>query len=90
VEFQWDTRKAESNLRKHGVSFSFAMKVFQDSNRLERLEDSEDYGETRWVVIGLAGQILVTAIYVWRGDDIRFISVRKADRDETEAYWKNR
>jgi hypothetical protein len=87
VTFEWDEPKAALNLRKHGVSFLAATQVFQDANRFERLEDSEDYGETRWIVIGLAGQTVIVLIYVLRGDNIRVVSARKRDRDEIETYW---
>ncbi len=85
--FEWDPRKAATNFRKHGVDFRFAVEAFRDPERVERLDDSEDYGETRWHAIGLAGQALLAVIYVLRGDDIRIISARKADRNEFQSYW---
>jgi hypothetical protein len=87
VEFEWDSRKAQANLRKHGVPFRFASAVFLDKRRLERVDTSEEYGEDRWITVGLAGDIELTVVYTTRGERIRIISARKADRYEREAYW---
>lgn len=56
LEFEWHEAKAEPNLRAHGVSFELAKKVFRDSFAIERLDDREDYGEERFVIVGLAEQ----------------------------------
>jgi uncharacterized DUF497 family protein len=87
VGFEWDARKAAFNLRKHGVSFPFASEALFDPNRFERLDDSEDYGETRWITIGLAGRFVIVVVHVLRGDDIRIISARRATRNEVQIYW---
>lgn len=47
LEFEWDEAKARSNLDKHGVSFFTAAAIFRNE-RLERIDDREDYGEVRW------------------------------------------
>lgn len=87
MEFEWDSRKAQTNLRKHGVPFRFASAVFLDKRRLERVDTSEEYGEDRWITVGLAGDIELTVVYTMRSERIRIISARKADRYEREAYW---
>lgn len=51
LEFEWDEAKARSNLDKHGVSFLTAAAVFRNE-RLERIDDREDYGEVRWLALG--------------------------------------
>jgi hypothetical protein len=89
VEFEWDSRKASANLRKHGISFPFAMLVFLDENRIEREDDREGYGEERWITVGLAGAFEVTVLYTARENRIRIISARKADSDERQAYWNS-
>jgi uncharacterized protein len=50
-EFEWHTAKAEANLRIHGVSFELAKTVFKDPFAIERLDDREDYGEERFVML---------------------------------------
>ncbi|HEY4047377.1 MAG TPA: BrnT family toxin [Acidobacteriaceae bacterium] len=89
MEFEWDSRKASANLRKHGISFPFATLVFLDENRIEREDDREGYGEERWITVGLAGAFEVTVLYTARENRIRIISARKADSDERQAYWNS-
>lgn len=63
VKFEWDPRKAASNLSKHGVSFQEALTAFADP--LARIFDDEDHSveEQREIIIGhsakeLTGRIL--------------------------------
>jgi len=60
LEFEWHNAKADANLQSHGVSFDLAKTVFEDPLAVERLDDREDYGEERFVMIGMAeGSILL-------------------------------
>jgi len=89
VEFEWDSVKAEQNLRKHGVSFEDAARVFLDPDRIEAFDGSEDYGEDRWRTIGLVGAGLLVVVYTVRGDRgevVRLISARKASANECAEY----
>lgn len=54
MRFEWHEAKAAANLRNHGVSFELASTVFQDPFAIERVDDREDYGEDRFVIIGMA------------------------------------
>ena len=66
-EFDWDPAKAESNRRKHGVTFEEAMGVFADPLALSRLDDESGQGEERWVTIGRipsSNLLLVVHTYV--------------------------
>lgn len=47
MEFEWSERKAEENLRKHGIRFETAAQIFHGPT-VEAIDDREDYGETRW------------------------------------------
>ena len=51
--FEWDEAKAVTNEVRHGVSFEAARKVFLDPFAVERLDDREDYGEDRFILIGI-------------------------------------
>jgi uncharacterized DUF497 family protein len=86
MKFQFDPAKAELNLIKHNVSFADAEGVFYDPLAIHQEDPFSEY-EERWIAIGMgsAGQILV-AVYTFRGDDIRLISVRRATRREVKAY----
>ncbi|MGA2675169.1 MAG: BrnT family toxin [Terracidiphilus sp.] len=51
LEFEWDEAKARINLEKHRVSFLTAAAIFSNE-RLERIDDREEYGELRWIALG--------------------------------------
>jgi uncharacterized protein (DUF4415 family) len=51
MRFEWDSKTAERNIRKHGVSFDTAMHVFEDENRKEWRSNRDK--EVRWVTVGL-------------------------------------
>lgn len=64
MEFEWHDAKAEANLKAHGVGFELAKTVFKDPFAIERLDDREDYGEERFVLVGMAeGQVLLFVAY---------------------------
>ena len=86
-EFEWDPVKAQANLRKHGVPFLIACEAFKDDNRLEIPDFSIEYGEERWIVLGLVGQTILSVVFTERGERIRLISARRADTDEKRTYW---
>jgi uncharacterized DUF497 family protein len=87
VEFEWDTAKAQTNLRKHKVPFLMACEVFKDSERLERPDRSGYYGEERWTVVGRIEQTILFVVFTQRGQRIRLISARRATRNEQRSYW---
>jgi uncharacterized DUF497 family protein len=59
-EFEWDDSKAEANLRKHKISFRAASRLFDDPFVLVEQDLSEDYGEERFIAIGMVEGVLVT------------------------------
>ncbi len=89
MKFTWDEAKNEINIRKHGLDFADVHAVF-DCPVLEKLDDRFDYGEERWIAIGLLRGILcVVVVYSEPGKGhMRIISFRKGDRHEREAYFK--
>jgi uncharacterized DUF497 family protein len=87
MEFEWDAVKADANLRAHGVSFELARTVFTDPFAIELLDDRKDYGEERFVIIGMAqGRVLLFVAYTEREDRIRIISARRATQHEQDEY----
>jgi hypothetical protein len=89
LEFEWHAAKAEANLRRHGVSFDLAKTVFNDPFAIERLDDREDYGEKRFVIIGMATEnILLFVAYADREERIRIISARRAAQYEEDDYFR--
>ncbi len=89
LEFEWHDAKAEANLQAHGVSFDLAKTVFQDPFAVERLDDREDYGEERLVIVGTAqGNVVLFVAYTEREDRIRLISARRATPHEQDDYFE--
>ena len=89
MKFEWDENKAKANLRLHGVSFELAQTVFRDAFAVERLDDRKDYGEERFIIIGMAtGHVILFVAYTERTDRIRIISARRATHYEEEDYFR--
>ena len=71
------------------MSFDLAKTVFKDPFAIERLDDRENYGEERFVIIGMAaGDILLFVAYAERGERIRIISARRATQYEEDDYFQ--
>jgi uncharacterized protein len=85
-EFEWDDAKAEANLRKHKVRFEHAAEACEDPYALIELDDSEEYGEDRFILVGRAADGLITVIYTERNERIRIISAREANDYERRNY----
>ena len=85
MAYQWNRDKAATNLRKHGIDFADAVSVFSDD--LAIAISDQRFDEERFVIIGLDafGRVLVV-VYTLRGDEIRLISARKANRHERQQY----
>ena len=84
--FEWDSDKAARNLKKHGIDFAYAARVFLDPYRLDKEEDSEDYLEDRYQTIGIVEDWLLTAVYTYRDQNIRLISARRSTPNERRIY----
>lgn len=85
--FEWDEVKAAENYAKHGVTFELATKIFKDPFAIERLDDRENYGEDRFILIGTAEGTVLTVVYTVRNDRFRIISARQATRREQDDYF---
>ena len=78
MDFEWDDRKNETNLDKHGFDFTDAYRVF-DIPMVVDLDDREDYGEDRWIGTGMLDGRVVVVVYTEPDEStIRVISFRKA------------
>ena len=87
--FVWDEKKAESNLRKHGVSFKEASTVFEDYDALLIFDPDHSEEEDRFVILGISSSLrLLVVCHCYRENDeqIRIISARKATKNETITY----
>ena len=89
LRFEWDPKKAASNLRKHKVSFEDAQTVFSDERALLINDPDHSEEEERFVLLGLSSTMrLLVVVHCYRAADnvIRLISARKADADERSLY----
>jgi uncharacterized DUF497 family protein len=86
MKFEWDDNKSLLNKSKHGIDFNIAREMWKDENRVEI---QAPYPlEERNVLIANVDNKLWTAIFTYRGDDIRIISVRRSRKKETRLYEK--
>lgn len=82
--FEFDRAKSEANQAKHGIDFTEAQRLWDDSNHLET--PARSTGEPRWVVIGRIDGRTWSAIVTRRRGLIRIISVRRARQAEEALY----
>ena len=87
MDYQWDNKKAASNLSKHDVSFEEAVTVFDDPLFVIFLDPDHSVREKRFIIMGESNRkrLLVVA-YTERSSGIRLISARKATPTEREVY----
>ena len=84
--FAWDETKRRANLKKHGIDFVDAEKIFRGATFTAE-DTREDYGEQRFLTLGLLGDQVVSVTHTERGNDIRVISIRKATKHEARYYF---
>ena len=87
MKFTWHEPKRRQNLKRHGLDFADAEKLF--AGPMLVFEDKrEDYGEQRMIGIGLLDSLVVLVVHVESSEEIRIISMRKATHDETDQYYE--
>jgi uncharacterized protein len=87
-EFEWDKEKAARNRRDHGISFQQAVRAFYDHYLVEWIDGRQDYGEERFNLLGVCDGVVLHVSYAERGECIRIISARRAQRHEQEYYYR--
>ena len=88
IGFEWDEVKAAGNLVEHKVSFEQAAIACCDPFAVEWIDEREDYGEVRFSLLGLYEQVVLYVAYTERGDNVRIISARRAERYEQDRYYR--
>ena len=83
----WDQRKRQANLKKHGFDFVDADEIF-DGVTFTYEDDRISYGEHRFVTLGLLRGTVVSIVHTEQDDHIRVISMRKATKREHEIYFQ--
>ena len=92
LEFEWDSGKAKSNEEKHGVSFEEAKSAFFDEQAIVYFDPDHSEDEDRFLLLGTSyklNQLVVCHCFRVEETKVRIISARKADKDETNAYWES-
>lgn len=89
MRYTFDPEKKAANLKKHGYDFEDAPLVIE-SDRTVTFEDRRfAYDEQRFITLGmLRGEVVVIAT-AETDEEIRLISMRKAERNEQEIYYSN-
>ena len=87
LSFVWDDAKADRNLSAHGVSFEVATAAFRDPFAVEWIDQRQDYGEDRSVLLGMVGYGVLLVVYTERVENIRIISARRALKHEQDIYY---
>ena len=85
MNYEFDPAKDERNLDKHGVAMAEALEFEWDSAMVQE-DTRRKYAEVRLQATGLIGVRLYVMIYCKRGDDVRIISLRKANPREVKRY----
>jgi uncharacterized DUF497 family protein len=87
VIYEWDPKKAKTNLRKHGVSFEEATTVFLDPFAITFPDPDHSADEDREITIGVTTKHRVVVVsHLPRGDRTRMIGARRATRKERKQY----
>ena len=89
IHFEWNKKKNEANLKKHGISFEEAKSVFYDQNAIEFFDEEHSHDEQRFLLLGFSNKLrLLLICHCYRKSDsrIRIISARKATKNEAKYY----
>lgn len=84
MAFEYDPAKSAANKDKHGLDFEDAQALWRDPFLIEAPALTSD--EARWIAVGRIGARHWTAVFTWRGERVRIISVRRARKTEIERY----
>ncbi len=87
MSYEWDERKRQSNIRKHGIDFIDVPGIF-DGDVVVLPDERFDYGENRFIGIGILKSQIIVVAYTERTENIRIISARKATKNEQIYYFQ--
>lgn len=85
MRFEWDENKNKKNIKHHRIDSYDAHLIFEHP-MLIKLDTRKDYGEKRLVGLGLLFEVEVVIVFTKRADDIRVISIRRANKNERKVY----
>ncbi len=82
---EFDPAKRLTNLEMRGLDFLEASEIFEGPT-LTYEDVRQDYGETRWITVGLLYHRMIILVWTERGENCRIISMRKANERERESF----
>ncbi len=85
MKFEWDEEKRFSNIKKHGIDFADIWRFFE-SERVIFIDNRFDYGELRFVSIGILAARIITITYTETDEITRIITARKSTKNEQNKY----
>ena len=87
MEFEWDEFKAQTNLKKHKLSFTEAVEVFGDEHSVCVADPDHSYDEERYLLFGVSSsKKYIVVSFTERENKIRIISARRMTARERKAY----
>ena len=88
MEFEWDENKRLANIQKLSVDF-VDMPVLFKNPMIERVDDSEDYGEERVIALGTANAAVYRIVFTLGKSRVRIISAMRASKNDQEIYYRS-
>ena len=89
MRYTYDEVKRVANIRKHGYNFDDAPLVIENPVAVTFEDRRFDYGEQRFITLGMLRDAVVLIVTAETDEEIRVISMRKAEQNEQEIYFKN-
>lgn len=89
MRYTYDHKKRAANLKKHGYDFDDAHLVIESDKTVTFEDQRFDYGEQRYVTLGMLRGKVVAIATAETDDEIRVISMRKAEPNEEKIYYRN-
>jgi uncharacterized DUF497 family protein len=91
MKFEWDPKKEEINIKKHGVTFEQASYVFSDPYALDKYDEEHSEQEDRWLLLGKSmNEVILVVVHTFKDQDgmelVRIIGARKASNSESKEY----
>lgn len=85
MRFQWDEEKRKAVLAKHHVDILNAALIFEGPT-LKRADNRRDYGEERWISMGMVDDECFIVVHTDRDGEVRLITAWKGGEDERRQY----
>lgn len=86
---EFDPVKNQTNFEKHGIELAFAIRIWEDRDLLILPSIRSVDGEERYKAVGRVEGKFYTCVYVLRGQNFRFISVRRSNDAEEKTYHRH-